>query len=102
MTPRTAYEISKLDDVDRIALAEWVAAEKMTRDQVADVVKARKSGREQDTTAAARAEFKLEGGCKVVISGLPDDRPETILAKLREATKQAQRRARDAAAEQAA
>jgi len=46
LAPRTAYEISKLDnDADRIALAERVAAEKMTGGQVADVVKAKKSGR---------------------------------------------------------
>jgi hypothetical protein len=59
-------------------------------------------GDHADLRTGARAEFKLDGGCKVTLSGLPDDRPETILAKLAEATKQARRRAKESTAEQAA
>jgi hypothetical protein len=43
-----------------------------------------------------RAEIRLEGGRKAVVSGLADDRPETILAALRQATKAVQGRAREA------
>ena len=65
----------------------------MTRDQVADVVKARKQGRGAASAAPGRAEFRLDGGCKVTVAGLPDERPETVVAKLREALKAAQARA---------
>jgi ParB family transcriptional regulator, chromosome partitioning protein len=102
LAPSVAYEVSRLDSPDDQAdLAARVVAEKLTRGQVADVVKARKQGRGA-TPAIGRAEFRLDGGRKVTIAGLPDDRPETILAALREVVKQVQRRVRDAAGEQAA
>jgi ParB family transcriptional regulator, chromosome partitioning protein len=98
-----AYEVSRIDTPEGQAqLAERIVAEKLTRDQVADAVKAHKEGRGAKAPAVGRAEFKLEGGCKVVLSGLPDDRPETILARLAEVTRQIKRRIRDAAGEQAA
>ena len=102
LAPSVAYEVSRLDSPEEQAdLAGRVVAEKLTRDQVADVVKARKEGRGA-RPASGRAEFRLEGGRKVTIAGLPDDRPETILAALREVVKQVQHRVRDAAGEQAA
>jgi ParB family transcriptional regulator, chromosome partitioning protein len=102
LAPSVAYEVSRLDSPDDQAdLAERVVAEKLTRGQVADVVKARKQGRGA-TPAIGRAEFRLDGGRKVTIAGLADDRPETVLAALREVVKQVQRRVRDAAGEQAA
>jgi ParB family chromosome partitioning protein len=103
LAPRTAYEISRLDDdADRIALAERVVADKMTRDQVADVVKVKKSGRGAVTPGTGRSELKLEGGRKLVISGLADDRPETLLATLREATRTVQARIRESTKGEAA
>jgi hypothetical protein len=69
---------------------------------VADVVKARKAGRGVDSPVASRAEFRLAGGCKVTVAGLPDDQPETVVAKLREALKAAQAKAREMAGEKAA
>jgi ParB family chromosome partitioning protein len=98
LAPSVAYEVSRLDTPEEQAdLAERVVAEKLTRDQVADVVKARKQGRGAASTATGRAEFRLDGGRKVTLSGLPDDRPETILAALKEVTKTVQARAREAA-----
>lgn len=105
LAPSVAYEVSRLESPEEQAkLAHRVVAEKMTRDQVADVVKARKQGRGAASPAAARAEFKLEGGRKVTVAGLPDDRPDTVLAALAEATRQARRRVKESAeaAEQAA
>jgi ParB family transcriptional regulator, chromosome partitioning protein len=102
LAPSVAYEVSRLDSPEEQAdLAGRVVAEKLTRGQVADVVKARKQGRGA-TPAIGRAEFRLDGGRKVTIAGLADDRPETILAALREVVKHVQRRVRDAAGEQAA
>jgi ParB family chromosome partitioning protein len=103
LSPRAAAEIATLErSDDQKAVAELAVSGSLSRDQVADVVKARKAGRGVDSPIVGRAEFRLGGGGKVLLSGLADDRPETILAALREATKQAQRRVRDAAGEQAA
>ena len=74
-----AYEVSRLESpAEQAELAERVVAEKMTRDQVAGVVKARKEGRATSMPATARVELKLDGGRKLSLSGLPDDRPETV------------------------
>jgi ParB family chromosome partitioning protein len=98
LAPSVAYEVSRLDDpAEQASLAERVVTEKLTRDQVADVVKARKAGRGDGSPAAGRAEFRLDGGRKVVISGLADDQPQTLLAPLKEVTKVVQARVRDAA-----
>jgi ParB family transcriptional regulator, chromosome partitioning protein len=97
LAPSVAYEVSRLDTPEEQAdLAERVVAEKLTRDQVADVVKARKSGRGEASGRRGRAEIRLEGGRKVVISGLADDRPETVVAAMAEGLKVARARARDA------
>jgi ParB family transcriptional regulator, chromosome partitioning protein len=98
LAPSVAYEVSRLDSPEEQAeLAHRVVADKMTRDQVADVVKARKQGRGAASAAPGRAEFRLDGGCKVTVTGLPDERPETAVAKLKEALKAAQARARESA-----
>jgi hypothetical protein len=55
-----------------------------------------------DSPVAGRAELRLAGGGKVVISGLADDRPEAFVAALRQALKAAQATARKAAGEKAA
>jgi ParB family chromosome partitioning protein len=94
--PATAYELSQLDrPEEQVEMAERVVAEKLTRDQAALAVR-EKTGR-GDFPGKVRAEVRLEGGRKVVVSGLADDRPETILAALKQATKAVQGRARDAA-----
>lgn len=50
---------------------------------------------------AGWAEIRLDGRRKVMLSGLPDDRPETAVAALREALKLMQGRAREAARSEA-
>jgi ParB family chromosome partitioning protein len=103
LSPRAAAEIATLEQPDeQKAVADLAVSGALTRDQVADVVKARKSGRGAVPPGTTRAEFRLDGGCKVTIAGLADDRPETVVAKLREALKAAQARVREAAEEQAA
>ena len=49
-----------------------------------------------DFPGKVRAEIRLDDGRKVTLSGLPDERSETILAALRQATKQVQGRLREA------
>jgi ParB family chromosome partitioning protein len=98
LSPRAAAEIATLDHADdQRALADLAVSRALSRDQVADVVKARRSGRGAASPSAGRAEFRLEGGRKLVLSGLPDDRPETILATLKEVTRMVQARIREAA-----
>jgi hypothetical protein len=83
-------------------VADLAVSGALNRDQVADVVKARKSGRGAVPPGTGRAEFRLGGGRRVTVAGLPDDRPETVVATLREALKAAQAKAREAAGDQAA
>jgi ParB family chromosome partitioning protein len=103
LAPSVAYEVSRLESpADQSALADQVVAEKLTRDQVADVVKARKAGRGAASPARARAEIHLDGGRKVTLAGLADDQPGTVVAMLKEALKVAQARARGAEKDRAA
>jgi ParB family chromosome partitioning protein len=91
LAPSVAYEVSRLDTAEEQAgLAERVVAEKLTREQVADVVNARKSGRGEASRRRGRAEIRLEGGQKITVSGLTDDQPRTILAALRQGIKAVQ------------
>ncbi len=100
--PATAYELSQLDrPQDQVELAERVVTEKLTRDQAAAAVR-EKTGRGSPPTRKGRAEIRLDGNRKVTISGLPDDRQETIAAALKQALKQIQGRARRAAQFEAA
>jgi hypothetical protein len=94
--PATAYELSQLErPEEHVAMAEWVVAEKLTRDQAAAAFR-EKTGRGEASGRKGRAEIRLEGGRKVIVSGLADDRPETILAALRQAMKSVQGRVREA------
>jgi ParB family transcriptional regulator, chromosome partitioning protein len=100
--PATAYELSQLDrPQDQVELAERVVTEKLTRDQAAAAVR-EKTGRGAPPTRKGRAEIRLDGNRKVTISGLPDDRQETIAVALKQALKQIQGRAREAAQFEAA
>jgi ParB family transcriptional regulator, chromosome partitioning protein len=103
LSARAAAEIATLEQPeDQKAVADLAVSGSLKRDEVAEVVKARKTGQGGVPRGTSRAEFRLDGGRKVTIAGLADDRPETILAALREVVKQVQRRVRDAAGEQAA
>ncbi len=88
--PATAYELSQLDrPQDQVELASRVVTERLTRDQAAAAVR-EKTGRVAPPPRHGRAEIRLDGGRKVTISGLPDDRPETIAVALKQALKQVQ------------
>jgi ParB family chromosome partitioning protein len=94
--PATAYELSQLErPEEQVAMAERVVTEKLTRDQAAAAVR-EKTGRGEASGRKGRAEIRLEGDRKVVVSGLADDRPETIMAALRQAMKAVQGRPREA------
>jgi ParB family chromosome partitioning protein len=98
LSPRAAAEIATLErPEDQRVVADLAVSGALNRDQVADVVKARKSGKGVVPPGTNRAEFRLDGGRKVMLSGLPDDRPESVVAALKEALRQAQGRVRDAA-----
>ena len=98
LSPRAAAEIATLErPEDQRVVADHAVSGALNRDQVADVVKARKTGKGGGPPGTTRADIRLDGGRKVVLSGLPDDRPESVVAALREALRQAQARVRDAA-----
>lgn len=98
LSPRAAAEIATLErPEDQRVVADLAVSGSLNRDQVTDVVKARRAGRGAVPPGTSRAEFRLDGGRKVVLSGLPDDRPESVVTALKEALKQAQGRVRDAA-----
>ncbi len=88
LAPRTAYEISKLDAPgEQAALAELVVAEKMTGEQVAATVKAKKTGKAAPA-ASVRKEYKRDDGIRITITGATG--PEAVLAALKWAVKKAQ------------
>jgi ParB family chromosome partitioning protein len=80
LAPRTAYEVSKLEDAEEQArLAERVVAEKLTRDQAVAEVRSRKAGRPA-APRPSRTEFRLEGGVTVAVTGAVG--PEAVRAAL--------------------
>jgi ParB family transcriptional regulator, chromosome partitioning protein len=81
LAPAVAYEVSKLEKPeDQVEVAGRVVAEKLTRDQAAEVVR-EKSGRPAKTRSAAtrgmgtapqgagRAEYRLDDGTIVSVAG---------------------------------
>lgn len=68
IAPRTAAEIATLENPEeQVALAAQVAAEKLSRDQVIEVVKAKKSGQ---PAPGRRPRMEIEGeGVKLTIAG---------------------------------
>lgn len=80
LAPAVAYEVSRLENPeDQAELAGRVVAERLTRDQAAEVVR-EKSGREPRAKPAAgrgaaaprkveRAEYRLDDGTSVSVSG---------------------------------
>lgn len=92
--PATAYALSQLDrPQDQVELAERVVVEKLTRDEAAAVVR-EKTGRGAPPARKGRVDIRLDGGRKVTITGLVDDRHETLITTLKQALKQIQGRAR--------
>jgi ParB family chromosome partitioning protein len=88
LAPRTAYEISKLDDdAGQAALAVQAVAEHMTGEQVAVAVKAKKAGKAAPAPSA-RKEFKRDDGTRITVTGAAT--PDAVLAALRWAVRKAQ------------
>jgi ParB family chromosome partitioning protein len=88
LAPRTAYEISKLDEPsEQVVLATQVVAENLTGAEVAATVKAKKAGTPLPA-GTARKEYKRDDGVKVVITGAAG--PEAVLVALRWAVRKAQ------------
>lgn len=97
--PATAYELSQLEEPEeQVALAARVVRDKLTRDEAAQVVR-QKTGKPRSASGSGKVEIRLEGGRKLVITGLHDDKPETIVAALKQAMRQVQAQAREALSE---
>jgi ParB family chromosome partitioning protein len=98
LPPATACEVGRLErPEDQVEVASCIVAERLTRDQAAEAIRARKAGVPASSAKTARHEFRLKDGRKIIVGGLPEDySPEDVLAALREATKQAQAEAREA------
>jgi ParB family chromosome partitioning protein len=103
LPPSAAYEISKLDrPEDQLEVAQVAAEQKLTRDQVIEAVKSRRSGR-PPSAGPARREFRLPNGDKVAVTVASGDVGlEVVLAALKGALKIAQAELKAATAGQAA
>jgi ParB family chromosome partitioning protein len=103
LPPSAAYEISKLDrPEDQLEVAQVAAEQRLTRDQVVEAVKSRRSGR-STSAAPARREFRLPNGDRVAVtveSGNPS--VEVVIAALKGAMKIAQAELKAATPGQAA
>ncbi len=93
----TACEVGRLDRAeDQVEIATQIVSERLTRDEAAEAIRARKAGSPMSAAKTVRHEFKLKNGRKVIIGGLPEGySPDDLIATLREATKQAQAVSRD-------
>jgi ParB family chromosome partitioning protein len=68
LAPSVAYEVSRLENSEeQAALAEKVVTEKLTRNQVAAAVQAKKS--RSDSTRRKKEEFRREDGTQITITG---------------------------------
>ncbi len=103
LAPSAAHEVAKLDDpVLQVEIAERVVAEKMTRDQVVEAVRAKKEGRELPSKSA-RVEIRLRDGSRIVLTGpAASAGPEAIASALRQGAKQVLAEARETDHDQAA
>ena len=100
LAPAAAAEIATLNSpAVQVEVAGRVVAEKLTRDELRGVVKARKTGRApraQVGGAKPRSvEYQTAGGQKVIIMLGPDDGPDAIVAILEDVLEQARGGARD-------
>jgi ParB family chromosome partitioning protein len=94
LAPRTAYEISKLEDAaQQASLADQAVAQKLTGQQVAATVKAKKAGKDVPAPSARR-EYRRDDGVRVIVTGA--ESAESVLAALRWAVRKAQDEAKAA------
>ena len=85
LVPSTAAELARLNPDEARDRADRAAAEKMTRDQVAEAVRARVNPTMDRTARPRPIEVRLDDGIKIVIHGVTD--PETAAAALKRAIK---------------
>ena len=75
----TACEVSRLERAeDQVEIATQIVSERLTRDEAAEAIRARKAGIPATAAKTVRHEFKLKNGRKVIVGGLskgygPDD-----------------------------
>jgi ParB family chromosome partitioning protein len=71
LPPDSAYEVSKLDrPTDQVEIAERIVAEKLSRDDLRNLVKEKKTQQgEAVATRRTRVEYRLDGGNTIVVSG---------------------------------
>jgi ParB family chromosome partitioning protein len=96
LAPSAAAELSRLDPEEAKALADRAAAEKLTRDQVAEAVRARVNPTGERAGRPKPMEIRLDEGIRIVIHGITD--PESAAAALKRAIKKLVVPARDGAA----
>ncbi|CAN5907012.1 hypothetical protein BH23PLA1_BH23PLA1_18330 [soil metagenome] len=117
MAPSIAQEVARLDDkAFQAEVAERVIAEKLTRGEVAEVVRAHRAGSTDPSSTSTRStagrssssrserlEIRLKDGNRLTISGpAVANGPEAIAAALRQAARQVLAETRDDSREQAA
>jgi ParB family chromosome partitioning protein len=85
LAPSAAAELARLAPDEAKALAERASTEKLTRNQVAEAVRARVNPTTDRTSRHKPLEVRLEDGIKIIIHGATD--PETAAAALKRAIK---------------
>jgi ParB family transcriptional regulator, chromosome partitioning protein len=85
LAPSAAAELARLDPDEAKVLAERAAAEKLTRDQVAEAVRAKVNPTADRPALPKLLEVRLDDGIKIVVHGITD--PEVAAAALKRAIK---------------
>lgn len=96
LAPSAAAELSRLEPDEAKALADRAATERMTRDQVAEAVRARVRPAADGAGRSKRMEVRLDDGVRIVIHGVTE--PEAAAAALKRGIKKLMAPARDGAA----
>ncbi|MGE5757182.1 MAG: ParB/RepB/Spo0J family partition protein [Planctomycetaceae bacterium] len=86
LAPGTAYEISKIDnDAEQRELAERVVAEKLTRDEVIEEVRAKRERPVRTRRAPQKIEFRTPHGRVIVVPNTPDEVRAALAAAMDQA-----------------
>jgi ParB family chromosome partitioning protein len=96
LAPSAAAELSRLEPDEAKALADRAATERLTRDQIAEAVRARVSPTTERSGRPKPMEIRLDDGVRIVIHGIAE--PELAAAALKRAIKKLVAPARDGAA----
>ena len=83
LAPRTAYEISKVEDsTQKRELAERAVAEKLTRDEVIEEVRVRRDRPAPTRHVPEKIEIRTPHGRVVIFPNTPDDAKAVLVAAL--------------------